>query len=60
MQHFSESYRQQIAEQAALFTKPELKDFQKKVNAAATELCLKDLSLLKTWGAAANGAKEGC
>jgi len=47
MQHFSESYRQQISEQAALFTKPELKDFQKKVNAAATELCLKDLSLLK-------------
>ena len=50
MQHFSESYRQQIAEQAALFTKPELKDFQKKVNAAATELCLKDLSLLKRRG----------
>ncbi len=52
MQHFSESFKKQIAEQAAFYKgeKRELKDFEKQVNVAAAELCLHDLSLLKRRG----------
>jgi len=51
-QHFSESYKQQITQQAAIYKtdKRDLKDFEKRVNSAAAELCLKDLSLLKRRG----------
>lgn len=52
-QDFSESYKQQITEQAAIYKKTDkrdLKDFEKKVNTAAADLCLKDVSLLKRRG----------
>lgn len=47
------SYKQQITEQAAFYKKTdkrELKDFDKRVNAASGEICLMDLSMLKRCG----------
>ena len=51
-QYVSETYKVQITEQAAFYKsdKRELKVFEKRVNAASAELCLKDLSLLKRRG----------
>lgn len=49
----TESYKQQIAEQATIYKKTEkreLKEFEKKVNEAAVELCLRDATLLRKRG----------
>ena len=45
----TESYKQQIANKSIIYKadKRKLKEFEKKVNAAAVELCLKDVTLLK-------------
>ena len=48
----NETYKQEIAEQALIYKteKRELTEFEKKVNEAAVELCLKDTTLLRTRG----------
>ena len=48
----NETDKQEIAEQALIYKteKRELTEFEKKVNEAAVELCLKDTTLLRTHG----------
>lgn len=48
----TESYKQQIANKSIIYKadKRKLKEVEKKVNAAAVELCLKDVTLLKRRG----------
>ena len=47
----SESFKQRIIEEATIYKgKRELKDFEKRVNAAAADLCLNNLSLLSNRG----------
>ena len=48
----TDSYKQQIADEAIIYKadKRGLKEFEKRVNAAAVELCLRDVTLLKRRG----------
>ena len=46
VESLSESYKCHVAE-AVFYKKPNLKEFEKKVNAASLELCLRDTKLLK-------------
>lgn len=48
----TESYKQQIANESIIYKagKRKLKEFETKVNAAAVELCLRDVTLLKRRG----------
>ena len=63
----SESYKRHVIEKSVIFRKKEreLKEFEKRVNSAAADLCLSDVSLLNKRGtllqlARKKVADDGC